>query len=46
MRAIPLRLGLGVARALGTRKAIERRSLDVDFTAIDGALLERAKQVM
>ena len=28
-----------------TRKAMERSSLDVDFTAIDGALLEIAKQV-
>ncbi len=40
-----LRLGLSVARALCTRKALERSSLDVDFTAIDGALLEIAKQV-
>ena len=30
-----LRLGLSVARALCTRKAMERSSLDVDFTAID-----------
>ena len=36
---------MGVARALCTRKALERSSLDVDFTAIDGALLEIAKQV-
>ncbi len=40
-----LRLGLSVARALCTRKALERSSLDVDFTAIDAALLEIAKQV-
>ena len=40
-----LRLGLSVARALCTRKALERSSLDVDFTAIDQALLEIAKQV-
>lgn len=40
-----LRLGLSVARALCTRKALERSSLDVDFTAIDGALLEIQKQV-
>ena len=40
-----LRLGLSVARALCTRKAMERSSLDVDFTAIDQALLEIAKQV-
>ncbi len=40
-----LRLGLSVARALCTRKAMERTSLDVDFTAIDAALLEIAKQV-
>jgi hypothetical protein len=40
-----LRLGLSVARALCTRKALERGSMEVDFTAIDGALLEIAKQV-
>jgi hypothetical protein len=40
-----LRLGLSVARALCTRKALERSSLDVDFTAIDAALLEITKQV-
>jgi len=40
-----LRLGLSVARALCTRKALERSSLDVDFTAIDQALLEIARQV-
>ena len=41
-----LRLGLSVwHRALCTRKALERSSLDVDFTAIDQALLEIAKQV-
>jgi hypothetical protein len=34
-----------VARALCTRKARERSSLDVDFTAIDAALLEVQKQV-
>jgi hypothetical protein len=42
---IHLRLGLSVARALCTRKALERGSMEVDFTAIDGALLEIAKQV-
>ncbi len=40
-----LRLGLSVARALCTRKMLERGSMEVDFTAIDGALLEIAKQV-
>ena len=40
-----MRLGLSVARALCTRKALERSSVDVDFTAIDAALLEIAKQV-
>jgi hypothetical protein len=40
-----LRLGLSVARALCTRNALERSSLDVNFTAIDGALLEISKQV-
>jgi hypothetical protein len=40
-----LRLGLSVARALCTRKALERSEMDVDFTAIDTALLEIAKQV-
>ena len=38
-----LRLGLSVATALCTRKALERTSLDVDFTAIDTVLLEIAK---
>ena len=33
------------AKGICTRKALERSSLDVDFTAIDGALLEIAKQV-
>jgi len=40
-----LRLGLSVARALCTRKALQRSGFDVDFTAIDQALLEIAKQV-
>jgi hypothetical protein len=42
---VNLRLGLSVARALCTRKALERTSLAVDFKAIDGALLEIMKQV-
>jgi hypothetical protein len=45
MLAISVRPGLRVARALCIRKALERESLDVDFTAIDAALLEIAKQV-
>jgi phage-related minor tail protein len=45
MLGIPVRLSLSVARALCTRKALERSSLDVDFTAIDQALLEIGRQV-
>jgi len=40
-----LRLGLSVARALCTRKVLERSGLAVDFTAIDQALLEIERQV-
>lgn len=40
-----LRLGISVARALCVRKAVERSSLEIDFTHIDQALLEIKKQV-